>query len=163
MSACILERRRDWDACGLPGGGELSRVGTDRRCAGGWAQHAVILRSGFLLLVALFVLSGCRRAEAARRAENCHYMQETLGPLVLEYAARYHAMPETFDEALQESGVTLAHRGDAFGGSLVYRKTGDTAFYFLAYGPDGVDDAGAGDDLQVVYEAGWLMDCAALP
>lgn len=112
-----------------------------------------------ILSVALIIaLSCCEDPNApSARASNENYLKNTLGQIVIKNRDSSGEVFESFDQALGKSGVTLRNRGDYYGQALVYRKTGPDAFYFHSYGPNGADDAGAGDDIKVSYSSGrWL-------
>lgn len=111
-----------------------------------------------LCLTLIIALNGCEdRNSPAARASNENYLKNTLGQIVIENRDSSGEVSESFDQALGKSGVTLRNRGDYYGCAIVYRKTGPDAFYFHSYGPNGTDDAGAGDDIKVSYSNGrWV-------
>ncbi|MEW4567203.1 hypothetical protein AB1L88_04985 [Tautonia sp. JC769] len=81
--------------------------------------------------VALFVLapalsmgvlaSMAFESEAAAAARQRSHLMLVARIIIDDYEARGR-MPVFFDDALQRSGATLPHRGDADGRALVYRK-----------------------------------------
>jgi hypothetical protein len=113
----------------------------------------------FAITAMLVLLAACAGDGDAQRLENCLYLQQTLGGIVLAFQQKHGRLPTTFEEAHAESGVVLPHRGDKFGRPLVYRKISEGAFHFLSYGPNGQPEAGHGDDLLVEYQGGWLRSC----
>ena len=115
--------------------------------------------SKHIILALACLLVGCSRSDAAQRSQNCTYIQDTLGSIVLDFKEEHGHLPDSFEEAHKDSGVVLPNRGDAFGRSLIYKKTGEDSFYFLSYGPNNEFEDGLGDDLKVEYQSGWLAVC----
>jgi hypothetical protein len=85
-----------------------------------------------------------------RTRDNEAYIDD-LASLVVRYQYRHESPPDGFEAALGESGVTLRNRGDAYGRSLAYYRFGDRGFMFRAYGANGEDNVGLGDDLDIYY------------
>lgn len=88
-------------------------------------------------------------------AKNMEYIQHELGEIVLNFIKTKGHSPDTFEEAHAAAGVMLAHRGDYYGRSIIYRKTGDKSFTFVAVGPNGEFDEGQGDDLAFSYDGSY--------
>jgi hypothetical protein len=113
-------------------------------------KYAAIFSVG--LIMAVIGLSGCASYdEAANRA----YIKDKLGGIVLSYKQKHGQLPQTFEQAHDDSKITLLNRGDLYGGAIVYEKVNDNSFYFLSFGANGRDDNGQGDDLKVEYNNGW--------
>jgi len=95
-----------------------------------------------------------RTSPEEERMANFKYFRDVLGPIVLQYATRHGHAPLTFEEAHQESGVRLSHRGDAFGNGFVYRRIADDCFCFVTPGWDSDPKAAAGPWVVVRYMNG---------
>ncbi len=93
------------------------------------------------------ILTSC---SARSKEENEKYI-DYLASLVVAYRDRHGSLPDTFEQAHNDSGVSLRNRGDRYGGSLAYHKCGDRGFMFRAYGKNRTDDLGLGDDIDVYY------------
>ncbi|KAF3885980.1 MULTISPECIES: hypothetical protein [Nostocales] len=117
---------------------------------------SIISISLFYLLVA------CNTSTNEQRFQNCSYLKEKLGKIVLDFQKKHDRIPSSFEEAHKDTQVILPNRGDAFGNPLIYRKTGEKSFYFLSYGVNGKLENGQGDDLKVTYDKHWQTSCVEL-
>ncbi|MUG91563.1 hypothetical protein F7734_03295 [Scytonema sp. UIC 10036] len=116
-------------------------------------------------IISIFLLNllvACHTSTTQQRFQNCSYIKEKPGKIVLDFQKKHDRIPSSFEEAHQDSQVILPNRGDAFGNSLIYRKTGESSFYFLSYGMNGKFEDGQGDDLKVIYDKNWKTLCVEL-
>ncbi|WP_407896255.1 hypothetical protein [Scytonema sp. NUACC26] len=84
-----------------------------------------------------FLLVACYTSPKQQRFQNCSYIKEKLGKIILDFHKKYDRIPFSFEEAHKDSQVILSNRGDALSNSLIYGKTGENSFYFLSYGMNG--------------------------
>ncbi|HBO46005.1 MAG TPA: hypothetical protein DD670_19195 [Planctomycetaceae bacterium] len=97
---------------------------------------------------------GCRPHYSEN--DNYEYVRDVLGGVVLASKDKTGHLPKTFDAALSDSGQTLSHRGDLYGGPISYTTRRPDCFFFVAAGPD--DETFTLDDLVVVWENGrWFQ------
>jgi hypothetical protein len=99
-----------------------------------------------LLIFLLIFLAGC----SSHWNTNEEYL-DYLSSLVINYQSKYGKVPEGFDLAHQESGVTLTHKSDLDGNPLIYIDFQPNAFMFRSYGQNDRDDRGSVDDFDVYY------------
>jgi hypothetical protein len=104
-----------------------------------------------LCFVALGLLLALGIAVVSCRSRDNEAYIDSLASLVVRYQERHGSPPDGFETAHAESGVTLPNRGDAYGRALLYHKFGDRGFLFRAYGTNGKNDFGLGDDLDIYY------------
>lgn len=108
------------------------------------------------VLAAAMLLPGCSRySEEEDLALNVQYMKEVLGPIVLNYRAKFGRLPDTFSEAMDGTDARLSHRGDYFGRGMTYTKTGSNSFAFhFSCGPNR-----QGNDFKVEWKSGvWVVE-----
>jgi len=113
----------------------------------------------FIIVIAVMLVNISCESNIGNLDRNCDYLQNRLGEIVLNFEKKQGYIPETFEEALMNSNEILNNRGDVFGNSLVYQKTGKNSFYFLSYGKNGQFENGQGDDLKIEYQDKWLTSC----
>jgi hypothetical protein len=99
-----------------------------------------------LTILFCFVLFGCFR----QWQTNEDYL-DYLASIVIRYQDKHGKVPRVFEEAHEESGITLPNRGDINGGSLGYYALPPNAFMFRALGKNRKDDKGLADDLDIYY------------
>lgn len=110
---------------------------------------------GLLLyaLVIAILCSFCYESATSNRLKNQKYV-ERLSGIINRYMDRHNKTPTTFDEALAESSEVLPNRGDADGNPYFYRRLSDRIYILQALGPNGKNDFGLGDDIQINYVKG---------
>jgi len=98
-------------------------------------------------MLILFAMAGCADNRFKTNEEYLDY----LASIVTTYQKKHGATPEQFDQALEESGLMLNHRGDLDGRHLSYFNFGEKAFMFRANGENRQSDLGLLDDTDVYF------------
>ncbi len=84
------------------------------------------------------------------KRSNPEYLRH-IGGLLNECRTKTGKLPHSIEECLKELDVMLMHRGDANGNRLWFFRVDDDAFLLRSYGPNGKDNKGREDDVQVMY------------
>ena len=106
------------------------------------------IRSIFVNIASLLIVPfiGCSKTNS--KNSNEEYLKSLAG-IIIECQAAKGRLPESIDEALQETHKMLKHRGDVNGYTIFYYRMDDSAFFIRSVGINQSDDKGMGDDVQV--------------
>ena len=104
--------------------------------------------------VVLAILCGfCYESPTSNKLKNQKYV-ERLSGIINGYIQRHNRTPLTFDEAVADSGEVLPNRGDADGNPYFYLRISDRIYILRTLGPNGQNDFGQADDIQIDHVAG---------
>jgi hypothetical protein len=93
-------------------------------------------------------VSGCLKQYTTQQNEA--YLR-SIGWRIIEYHQKFGSLPVSIDECIDRLSITLSHRGDVAGSTLLYYAIGGSSFVLRSVGKNGVDDCGTGDDVELLY------------
>ena len=100
------------------------------------------------------VLLSCRQEYSPE--DNEKYLRETLGGLAIRHIEVTGEAPISIEAAMNRLDETLTHRGDYYGGGMLYERLDKQSFRISSNGKDRLSDTG--DDLTVTYRNGDWID-----
>lgn len=100
-----------------------------------------------LVLLWLFFF-GCTEKYSAE--DNQAYLR-SIGAVVVKYHQTTGSLPISIDECLTRLSITLPHRGDVSGKTLVYNELTANSFMLRSVGSNGIYEYGKGDDLDIFF------------
>jgi hypothetical protein len=88
----------------------------------------------YICLFCLFTITGLAvwilwpDSPEKAEAHNELYLRQIAG-MACKFRERHGRVPESIDELLKDGSGTLSHRGDFYGGKLLYQRACNSAFY----------------------------------
>jgi hypothetical protein len=104
----------------------------------------------FYMVVIAILCGFSYEPPTSNRLKNLVYIEKLSG-IIHGYIQRHNKTPTTFDEALADSDEVLPNRGDADGNPFFYIRLSDRVYVLRTFGPNGKNNFGLADDIQINY------------